>query len=76
MRENYSNRGNECINCDVASCNYNNEKGKCTLSNIKVGTENNNHYCMDKQNTICKSFIPGVRMDYEYAKEIVDELNH
>ena len=44
MREDYSNRGNDCITCEVASCNYNNEKGKCTLSNIKIGTENNNHY--------------------------------
>lgn len=76
MKEDYSDRGNNCINCDVASCNYNNEKGKCTLSNIKIGSSVNHNYCMDKDNIVCYSFKPGIRMDYEYAKEILDELNH
>lgn len=68
------NKGNECINCNVASCNYNNEKGKCTLSNVQIGCTCNENSCSDTYDTICNSFCPSINQDYEMAKEILEDL--
>lgn len=71
----YDNSGNESINCIVVGCSYNNEKGKCTLENIQVGSTSNNRYC-NSTDTICNSFCPSKNyLDYEIAEEILDDLN-
>ncbi|MBR6949955.1 MAG: DUF1540 domain-containing protein [Bacilli bacterium] len=64
------------INCSVVGCNYNDEKGKCTLSNIQIGCTTNNKNCNNTLDTICNSFCPSINVDYEMAEEIVDFLNH
>ena len=68
--------GNNSINCSVIGCNYNNEKGKCTLKEIQIGCTVNSNYCNNTMDTICNSFCPSVNLDYELAEEILDELNH
>ncbi len=65
---------NNSINCNVASCNYNNEKGKCTLKSIQVSCTCNKHNCNDTYDTICNSFCPNKNHDYEMAEEIMEEL--
>ena len=66
--------GNKAINCDVSSCRHNNEKGKCTLSDVQISCTCNEHNCHDSYYTICNSFSPSVDLNYEMAEEIVEEL--
>jgi hypothetical protein len=59
----------QVINCDVASCNYNNEKeGKCCLKKINVSASNNRYLCSDASSTLCQSFenSGGIINDNEY----------
>lgn len=69
-----NNKVNTNINCDVASCDYNNqEKGKCSLENINITTDVNRNKCSDCSSTLCQSFESsgGVITDNEY--EVVAE---
>lgn len=76
FNDRFDDEGNNCINCSVSGCNYNNEKGKCTLSNIQIGCTSNAENCNDSSDTICNSFCPSKNyFDYEIATEILDDLN-
>lgn len=72
---NIADNGNGCINCSVSGCNYNNEKGKCTLPTVQIGCTVNANYCNNTMDTICNSFCPSINLDYEIAEEILDNLN-
>lgn len=65
---------NSCINCSVSGCNYNNEKGKCTLPTVQIGCTVNSAYCNNTMDTICNSFCPSINVDYEMAEEILNHL--
>lgn len=69
-----NNKVNTNINCDVTSCDYNNqEKGKCSLENINITTDVNRNKCNDCSSTLCQSFESsgGVITDNEY--EVISE---
>lgn len=66
---------NKCINCSVSGCNYNSGKGKCTLTNIQIGSTVNSKYCSNSDDTVCNSFCPSINFDYEMAEEILNDLN-
>lgn len=67
-------RGNNCINCTVVGCNYNNEQGKCILPTVQIGCTVNSTYCSNTTDTICNSFCPSINLDYEMAEEILNDL--
>lgn len=72
---NDNDRGNEHIKCSVVDCNYNNEKGKCTLPTIQIRNVRDQFNINSfNNNTICNSYCPSTNFDYEMAEEITNNL--